>query len=237
MAIHHHLDVAFGSLSRLVADKHDRVLDHVLRRLDDIEEGITKNHKAVKSELKSFSGELGKMKAILSGFNSIQESQQEHAQAFRDRLDGLEKAIEKHTHSLQKALEAKNEFSTRINAHRRTESEHSNLTAGNGRSVDRSASKSRFSKGGTKTSVSQPEHGTNDERQLRRENLPGFGAVLGPKPDIRNHPAYAGIPQPQHPMVDQNGIPISDMSHTGDVLYGARNFDEAGWYQQAYGTN
>ena len=249
MTIHHHIDTAFGQLSRLVTDKHDRVLDQVLRRVDNLEDVIGRNLKNVKSEIKGMNHEMGRMKLAINSFSKGNEDVKELMQSLNKQLGSLETQVNESQRLCQQVVttqttcSSESERQPRSLAHRRTESAHGAFSTSQDRRSQpnggsRAASKMRTSKASNRshrsnTVSSQPTNGANEERGAKREYHPDTGAVRGSVPDIRDHPAYAGIPQPATQMYDQNGIPIG-LAY--GVPYGTQQFGDGGWYHQAYGS-
>ncbi|KAL9100164.1 MAG: hypothetical protein Q9163_004429 [Psora crenata] len=251
MTIHHHIDNAFGSLSRLVTDKHDRVLDQVIRRLEDVEDRLGKGFKQMKSDIKGVNSELGKVKTAVHGFNAGQEGLKELLNGLEKKLGGLEQCIEEHKCQCQQimtnqATSDEGDRQPRSTTHRRTESAHGALGTSQDRERQqnggsRTSSKVRISNTSsrghrTSTANSQTSARVSDNRGgARREYFAELGAARGPVPDIREHPAYAGVPQPPSQMYDQNGMPIG-MAYTAPVTYGSQQLGDGGWYHQAYGS-
>ena len=253
--IHHHIDAAFGSLSRLVIDKNDRVLDQVLVRLDDIEDAIGKNAKHLKPDIKNVNGEIHKLKAAINNFNGGNESIKVTLNTLESKMNALEKHAEESQRLFQQiiakqtALESESERQDRnsASAHRRAESAHGALGISqegqqqqNGGTGSRAASRVRTSKASNRshrsnTASSQPVSGMIDDAAGRKEHGRNGNYARGPVPDLRNHPAYAGIPQPTTQMYDQNGVPIG-MAYNAGVPYGTQQFGDGGWYHQAYGS-
>ena len=248
MTIHHHIDAASGSLTRLIVDKHDRVLDQVLRRLDDIADGLAKTQKSVKSELKGFNTEYGKVKAMVENLSVNDEAMKELNKNLQVKLDKIEQAIQQNKCSSHPEDSVEVERRVRTTNHKRAESTQSNsLTTSADQPAqrngdDRGESRICHSKTSTKShrsynSGTQAAQAINNDKATKREYLPGMGAMGAPIPDIRHHPAYAGIPQPQQPMVDQNGVPINGIAYPVPTPFDSQSFGEPRWYQQAYGSH
>ena len=251
MTIHHHIDTAFGHLSRLITDKHDRVLDQVLRRLDNMDDGTGRTFKNVKSEIRGLNHEVTKVKSAINSFSNGNEGIKELLHGLERQMGSLEKEVGENQRVCQQIateqthFESESERQSRNLAHRRTESAHGALGTSQDRHLERNggsraASKMRTSKASSKsnrsnTVTSQPTNGLNEDRGSRREYLADVGAGRGPVPDIRDHPAYAGIPQSATQMYDQNGVPVG-LAYAG-VPYGTQQFGDGGWYHQAYGSN
>lgn len=95
MTLHHHLDSCFGSLSRLVTDKHDHTVDHLLRRLESHERKVEKSHKSMKGDVKDMKQEVELLRA---DFRQMQENNEHFSQSFKrqdEKADNLNSKLEK----------------------------------------------------------------------------------------------------------------------------------------------
>ena len=252
MTIHHHIDTAFGSLSRLISDKNDRILDQVIRRLESIEAGLSKNSKQVRSDLKGINSEVGKVKAAIGSVSMNGESTKEVMHSLEGKLAALEKIIEENECCCQQivsnqTMDEESDRKPRSSTHRRTESAHGALGISqdcqmqqNG--VSRASSKARTSNPNSRdrrsNTTNSLTNGTrvSEERGTRRGYFTDVGAARGPIPDIREHPAYAAVPQPTSHVYDRNEFPIGT-AYTAGAPYGGAQFGDGGWYHQAYGSS
>ena len=251
MTIHHHIDTAFASLSRLIIDKNDRVMDQMLRRIDNFEDAITKSNKNVKKEVKSLSGEVLRTRMAINNFSSGNENIKELMQNLQDKIGSFEKQSDEIRNLCQlmimqqAAPDLESERQTRSSVHRRTESAHGASGMSRDRqqqrnSERRATSRMRTSKGSSRshrsnTVSSSPIDRNSDSQGARREQHTDIRSGREPAPDLRKHPAYAGIPQSGTQMYDQYGVPIG-IAYAG-VPYDTQNLGDGGWYQQAYGSN
>ena len=231
--IHHHLDQAFNGLSRLIIEKHDRVIDQVLRNLDDIGDVLAKNHKAIKSDLKGINNGMRKLQTASSEVSVSNHAAQDQIKLLEDATSKIGKSLDDQLRHFQYIADLSDERQPRSSAGRRAESAHGVLATGaNGRAVaresyERGGSKVRHSK----TSVRSHRSNTSNSGMTESKGAklgPGQYSLRGP-PDMREHPAYAGIPHPLQNMVDQNGDAI-----LGATTYGSQSLGDHGWYQQAY---
>ncbi|KAL9129025.1 MAG: hypothetical protein Q9217_002427 [Psora testacea] len=240
MTIHHHIDTAFGALSRLVTDKHDRMLDHVIRRLEDLEDGLGKSFKHIKSNIKGLNSEVGRVKATIHSFNAGHEGIKGLMHGLEGKLGVLEQQIEENKRQCQQIMKAltinvEGDRQSRSSTHRRTESAHGILDTSRDRhkeqnGMSRASSKARISntssRGHRSNTVNSQTNGrVSDDRGSKREYFADLGAARGPVPDIREHPAYSGVPLPPSQMYDQNGVPIG-MASTASVPYGAQQLGD-----------
>lgn len=95
MTLHHHLDSCFGSLSRLVTDKHDHTVDHLLRRLESHERKVEKAHKSLKGDVKDMKQEVELLRADVQ---QMQENKEHLSESFKrqdEKADTLNSKLEK----------------------------------------------------------------------------------------------------------------------------------------------
>ena len=73
LTVHHHIDTAFSSLSRLIIDKHDRMMDQTLHRLESLEDVVSKGLRAVKGEIKDVSkaSSVSNTKVVLVALRTV----------------------------------------------------------------------------------------------------------------------------------------------------------------------
>ena len=83
LTLHHHIDSCFGSLSRLVTDKHDHTVDLLLRRLESHERKVEKAHKSLKGDVKDIKQDVESLRADVK---HIQKSNE----GLKDSLKGTE---------------------------------------------------------------------------------------------------------------------------------------------------
>ena len=251
LTLHHHIDSTAGSLSRLITDKHDRIMDQTIRRLDNIEEVVSKGFRNIKNDLKDIKRDIGSLKGELKDVAASSEISQDIFKRLDAKLEALEKSVEEHSCKCQLvATEPSPHMSDRERqkgaaSHRRTESAHGALGQGEHRrqyqsGASCSANSARHSANSNRahrsnTSKSQPSNGMSEEMDSRREYFAELGAARGPKPDLRDHPAFSGMQQAQGQMYhhDQNEMP----SILNDLPYEPPSLSNGRWYQQAYGQS
>lgn len=240
MTIHHHLDTGFKSMRDHVIMKSDKVLDLVLRRLDGLDDVINKSFKTTRAEVKDVYGEVLTLKAEMSRLHAQNELITGHVNDISERLIEVERMLAAKPRVIQDATGIQSESESRPSTRDRAGSATGTLSSSEPprRHSSRAASKVRSSRASHKSqksimSVSQPSNGVIDKRH---DHYAAFITPREPAPDLRRHPAYAGIPQPNQPTVDQNGNAISSISFTGSQSQEAEVFGDNGWYQQAYGT-
>lgn len=89
LTLHHHLDSCFGSLSRLVTDKHDNTVDHLLRRLESHERKLENSQKSLKSDIKNIKGDAESLKADIRHLQQSSEELQEYLKCTDVKLETM----------------------------------------------------------------------------------------------------------------------------------------------------
>lgn len=249
LTLHHHIDSTAGSLSRLITDKHDKIVDQTIRRLENLEETVSKGFRNVKADFKDIRRDVGSLKGEFKDVAKSSDRVQEMLKGLDEKLDALEKVVEEHGCKCQLAVaerspsEPESERQKQARSHRRTESAHGALGQGEQRQQHRSGA-SRSSTSARDSGNSHRAHRSNtinsqlgkrtsEERDTRMEYFAELGAARGPMPDLRDHPAYSGIQQGQSQMYehDQNGL----RSILNGLPYEHPSLSDGRWYQQAYG--
>lgn len=251
LTLHHHIDSTAESLSRLITDKHDRVMDQTIRRLENIEETVSKGFRNLKADFKDIRKDIGSLKGE---FKDAMESSGRVQDLFRvvdGKLETLEKGLEEHSCKCQLAATERSprmpesEVQQEGRSHRRTESAHGALGQSEYRrqyqsGASRSSNSARNSGNSNRahrsnTLKNPPSNRANDEMDTRREYFAELGAARGPKPDLRDHPAYSNTQQAQGQIYshDQNGMP----SVLNGLPYEHPSLSDGRWYQQAYGQH
>ncbi|MCJ1277241.1 hypothetical protein MMC21_005051 [Puttea exsequens] len=246
MTLHHHIDSSFASLSRLVTDHHERAMDQILRRLDKLEDIVGKGFRNMKTEVKDVRKEVGSHSAeiryISRGNDRAKELMEELDHKLQKTQEYMDDYICKCHMSTPEhsSSEPENNRIRQAATHRRTESANGVLGSGTPgkryqNRVNRSSTSARRSDTSntryrSNTLDSQADKSTSDEKSMRREYFAELGATRGPVPDLREHPAYASIPQNPPTRFEQelnakkNGQP-----------YDSPSLSDGRWYQQAYG--
>lgn len=251
LTLHHHIDSTAGSLSRLITDKHDRIMDQTIRRLENLEETVSKGFRHLKADFKDIRKDIDDLKEEFKDVVKGSDSVQELFKGMDGKLKALEKSVEGHSCNCQLAVaerspsEPASEPQQEAASHRRTESAHGALGHGEQRQQYRSGA-SRSSTSARQSGNSNRVHRSNtvnkqlgnrmsDETDTRREYFAELGAARGPMPDLRDHPAYSGMQQDQSQIYghDQHSIP----SVLHGLPYEPPSLSDGRWYQQAYGQN
>ena len=245
LTIHHHIDAAFGSLSRLFTDKVDRILDQTIRRLEALDEGVKRGFKGVKGEVRSIRTDFGSMKGSIDNVGKVSDVMKARLQSLEDKIGALEKHIEEHackcqqSTSVQDPVEPEAEPHHRAPTHRRTESADGVLGQAEQRQQYRSGGKAHESGRGSRSQRSNTLSGqtgtraSNSDRSTRGEYFAELGAALGPTPELRHHPAYSGLQRAPHTIYDENGVPAGMMVPAPMPYIPA--LGASAWYDQAFG--
>ena len=249
LTLHHHIDTTFGSSSRLINDKHDRMIDQTIRRFENLEETVGKELKTLKGEVKEIKKDVGNLGGDLKEVVNGTERNTELIKGLHEKLKVLDEHIEESARKCsqivieQSASEPGFDRHQRAQSHRRAESARGAFGQGEqrqhyGSGASRSSNSARHSGASSRghrsnTVSSQPDNRLSDERSMRREYFAELGAARGAVPDIRNHPAYAGTPQGQSLGNTMNGMSLrpNGLPHENSTL------SDGGWYQQAYGQH
>ena len=248
LTLHHHIDRTAGSLSRLISDKHDGTMDQIIRRLENIEEIVSKGFRSFKADFKDIRKDIDGLKGELEGVIEGSSRAQDFFKGLNGKLEALEKGVKEHSCQCLQATAERSPSVAEIDRqqeavlHGWTESARGDLGQNEQRQQHRSgtsrSSNSAHHSGNSNrahrstTSKSQPGNKMVDEMDSRREYFAELGAARGPMPDLRDHPAFSGMQQAQGQM---NG-------HDQDVIlnglpYEHPSLSDGRWYQQAYGQN
>lgn len=251
LTLHHHIDSTAASLSKLITDKHDKIMDQTIRRLENLEEMVSKGFRNLKADFKDIRKDISSLEGEFKEVVKSSDKVEDLCKGLDGKLEALEKGVEEHGCKCHLAIterspsESKSESQQRATSHRRTESAHGSLGQGEQRQqhrsgASRSSTSARHSGNSNRvhrsnTVNSQLGNRTSDERDTRREYFAELGAARGPMPELRDHPAYSGLQQGQGQMYghDQNGMPAV----LNGLPFQHPSLSDGRWYQQAYGQN
>ena len=241
MNLHYHLDSCFASLGRLVTEKHDRTLDQVIRRLENLEESVKKGQKYGKGETRDIRKELSSLKeefkTVVEGSRGIENL----IKALTEKVGNIEPKV---GHGNPAAANSAGINGTGYpnthHGHRRIGSAH---TSGNFEQREQHLSGASHSNS-TRHQSSNSSNG-RDPNTLsggrpgsatgvsRRHYFTELGAVRGPAPDLRDHPAYSGSNRGCSQALDASSLPVGIGSSDAEAFQ-APSFSES-WYARAYG--
>ena len=259
LTLHHHIDGTFGSLSRLITDKHDQITDQTIRRLENVEHALHKGFKDLKSEARDIRNHVGNLQGDVRDVKKRYDSTMDSITGLDTKLQALERHIEAHACKCQLSVAEQSvsepesdrvhrSAATSQTSYRRTESahptlgkvefyrQHRNGASRTSNNVRVSGTSSRRDRSETLNSQ-QSASGTSDERSNRKEYFADLGAARGPVPDLRDHPAFADTPLAQGHTYGYG------LDHTGisgalnGLPYENPSLSDGRWYQQAYGQH
>lgn len=249
LTLHHHIDTAFGALSRLITDKHDRTLDLTIRRIETIEDNLSKGFNRLKIEMKNTKGDIKLLRGAIDDVAKADSTLKEMVQGLEGNLGGLERCIEEHACNCQQLLsglstsDPESDRQQRPISNRRTESANGALGYSDQRQqypsgTSRSSNSTRQSGASVRRNRSNTQDGrstkrASDERSMR-EFFAELGTAKGPVPDLRNHPAYAEGQERRSQVHGQDKSGTSRMLPV-PLPYAPQPLGDGGWYHQAYG--
>lgn len=240
LTIHHHLDSVFGSLTRHITQKHDQTVDRILIRVEDFEDRMRKELRELRSDLKSVKSDLNKVKAktldIKEDGNAIRQNLEE--------LDQKLSSLEAQVANTRPGPASREPDSDQIKGdvgQRRMEGAqsplgrgHHPLQQGHSRSSSRAERNEHVRRRShrSNTSTSQPEAYQRDEAAATRAffaELASRRAFTPGAPDLRDHPAYAGMRGATPDREDESSQALDGRGN--DCL----QFGTQPWYHEAYG--
>lgn len=225
-------------------------MDQMLRRLENLEDTVSKVFRNLKSEVKDIKKDVGNLHGDLT---TVVEGNKKIAgliEGLNGKIQTLDSHVEEHACKCQLSAtdnstsETDSDRQRREKSHRRAESAQGRLSYSeqrkqHQRGVSRhtngareSATSSRGRRSRSNTLSGQHASRMSDER--RREYFAELGAIKGPVPDLREHPAYVGLQQ-GHACgygQDQNGMVNNSQSANPSP-----SLSDGRWYQQAYGQS
>ena len=251
LTLHHHIDSTAGSLSRLITDKHDKIMDQTIRRLENLEDTVNRGFRNLKADFKDLRKDISSLKEECKDVVKSNDRVQDLFKGLDGKLEALEKGVKEHICECQFPVaerglsEPESERQQKPARHRRTESAHGVLGQGEQHQQyrsggSRSSASARHSGNSSRvhrsnTASSQTSNRVSDRTDTRREYFAELGAPRGPMPDLRDHPAYSGMQQGQGQIYgrDENGMP----SVLNGLPFEQPSLSDGRWYQQAYGQN
>ena len=252
LTLHHHIESSAGSLSRLITDKHDRIMDQAIRRLESLEDTVSKGFRNLKVDFNDVKKEICSLREDFKDVGKSSDRVEELFKRMDGKLEALKKGVEEHSCRCQLVVADRSptgpesERRQQAASHRRSESAHGALDQSEQRQQHRSGA-SRSSTSARQSGNSDRAHRSNpvdgqlgnrlsNDIDTRREYFAELGAARGPVPDLRDHPAYSGMQQGEVQIYgrhDEDGIP----SALKGLPYKHPSLSDGRWYQQAYGQN
>ena len=233
--LHHHVESGFNSLTRVLTDKSDRILDQLVRRLEGFEEKTEKGTKNAESKVTELREEIAKLsqenKAILKEIGVI-----------KDSLRGLDLKMELVSGNIE---EKRCQICRRQGTHGGSESRSpERKPAMPKRSLDLTSQESSGNGQQRRVQASTPSSQGHQSSPLIAGRARGSDKIILAQleskdrqpPDLRDHPAFAGG-QSDHPLTfSETPSEESRPRVVGDLhLFQTPSFSDGGWYNQAYG--
>ena len=241
-------------MSRLITDKHDRMMDQTIRRSENLEDMMNKGFRCIRADIKDVRKDFGNLKKETKEIVKSSNGTGELIRQLEGKLEAIDKSVEKYGREIQHSIsiaeqstsEPESDRQQRAKSRRRTESAHGALGSGDHHHQYRSGA-SRSSNSVRHSGNSGRAHRPNtpsgqigsrmsDERSTRREYFTELGAAIGPMPDLRDHPAFAASQPVQLPQDYGHGQPGMPVALNGGT-YENQSLGDGRWYQQAYGHN
>jgi len=245
----------------MVIDRHDRMMDETIRRVENLEEILNKGFKELKNEAVDLKRHISNLQGDVNEVKKRENRTIELIKGMDGKLQDLKKHIEENSCKChqsateQSGSEPESDRRHRSEAtshasHRRTESAHPTVGQGESNQHSRSGAgrtsnsarvsgtSSKRDRSNTVNSQQQPTSRMSDERSNKREYFAELGAARGPIPDIRDHPAFADRQHVHEQAYGYGGLGPNGMSSVLDRLpYENPNLSDGRWYQQAYGQH
>ena len=235
LKIHHHMNSSFSSLTKLVNDKTDRMLDQLVRRLESLENKFEKDIKHAESQVTEVKAECTKLseenKAVLNELDMM-----------RNRVRGLDLKLELISGQIEE-----NQCGGHCRQGSLGGSESRNrgcAEAGPRRSQDGiapgSPGSNQQSQAQTSLHCSQGHRssplGTGRSVGSNKSVLAQTEGINSHPPDLKDHPAFTIGPSSHHltfseTTSEESGSVVKNML----PLFQTPSFRDGGWYQQAYG--
>ena len=262
-ALHHHIDTCFGSLSRLVTDKHDKIADQMIRRMENLEETVEQWMKNFKAELGNVKKDVGTLKKEGKETGRQHEGSMQLLKTIEEKLGTLEKKFEEGACKCQFALPTeKTRRESEASSHRKSgntvgsgverrgsegphaaaisqrQQQHRNGTSNSSAGVRHSGTSGRARRSNTESGSAAG--GVTNDMIARRDYFTEMGATLGPEPDLREHPAFSGVQQGHGQAYgqDRNAVPVPMRAGLLDRSpYAVPSFGDGAWYREAYGKS
>ena len=245
LTLHHHLESCFASLSRLVTDKHDRTMDQIIRRLENLEEAVRKGHKSGKGDIRDMKKDISSLKEDTKIIIKDSDGIKEYIKALNEKVGTLEQKFDQGQRVAANSSgsdERQNpEAQRRGTGHRRTESAHTSgnleqrqqYVSGISQSTSARHQSSNSSQGRRSNTLSGGRPGSAAGTS-RKQFCGDLGPTRGPVPEIRNHPTYSVSHEGYGQVLDPNSLPAGIGSSEAEAFQ-TPSFSD-GWYARAYGS-
>lgn len=242
--LHHHLDQCFGSLTRLVTDKSDKIVDQMMKHLENFEDKTDKALKGLKGEIRELKKDASlrhrEIRDIAKATDSIREQVNRVEVAVKEmglKMDALKRNDEESDNEREMIVRQPDE-----SIRRRTESANASL-AHNEQRLRRPNHSPNGLRQGRQTSRGR-QHTTNDAAgsgarrhvgsSTRREHFTQVGQMRGEAPDLSQHPAYRRG-QGRSPEYREDGSRVAAVFQANQSPLYQTPSQHDDWYHQAYG--
>lgn len=233
--LHHHIDSGFNSLTKTFSDKTDRILDQLIRRLENLENKVEKDMKIAESQ-------VTKVKAECANLSQEHRAILKELDLMRNCVRGLDLKLE---------LIGGNIEENRCRDHCRQGSPGDSESQNPGcaqavprRSQDEigheSSGNDQPSQAQTSFQFSQSHRssplGTGRSAGSNKSVLAQTEGINRQRPDLKNHPAFTSRQSTNSSAIsettsEESGFVIKNML----PLFQTPSFRDGGWYKQAYG--
>ena len=242
LTLHHHLDSCFGSLSRLVTDKHDHTVDHLLRRLESHERKVEKSHKSLKGDIKDIRQDMESLREDVQNIQKSIDWLKESAEGTDVKTNTIDSKVDKiqsssdsfhHTLAdLNLSVHAVGAKCDRIAEHTRQSASTESKQQHNGQSPSRSQStnaspalqsqRHQHQSGASQTSGSGWQSDSNSRSRRSNTASGGVGARSSDgRSSRRQHFAEMGVAMGEAPDLRQHPAYISQQQNYGYDSNGA----------------
>lgn len=236
--LHHHIDTCFGSLSRLMTEKKDNIIDKLITRIDALEKMLPTHFMGLEGKIKEIEKEVSTIASDNEGLREVKDLLSKLCLEFEHM-----KKVTDEQKRIRIAVPSANEPPTA--SHRHAQRMHHRIENASA-STERGEQYHQYP-----TSSNQPDTGNNYREGHRRSNTAGdggaedgarkdffahLGAAIGPVPNLRDHPAYRVAPREVPATGEATGNVASGRSDSDHTLYHVPSFSDGGWYRQAYGS-
>ena len=223
--MHHHIDTAFGSLTRLMINKQDQTVDQIVRRIEAIEAKVEKSVKLLKEVKEMVDMSRAGTSKALNDVHGLLEAQAAKMDEIAEKL--------KPGHSLRYRDDGEADQVLRPRP-QRSQSVLVSPTHGAPSQNHKASNSDATTRGMMETEgLNASEHrvvGHAQGRVFSKDIVAGMHLALHSPPDIRNHPALRGSHKGNHK--DSVGSP----TRAGNAIDSFYDFGGSRWYNEAFGA-
>jgi hypothetical protein len=235
--LHHHIDSGINCLTRILADKTDRISDQLVRRLEAMEEKAEKSRKDLESKLKEVLKECVNLSQENKGILKELDLMKDAMKAMHLKTELVKGLLEESRCNDHSRQNKPSESTGQSPDHEQVTAKHvpQNKTA-SGSSASSQIRQAQTSVHGSQEHLSSPISSERAGGSSKKNLLLQTEGVERQAPDLKDHPAFSGG-QSSHPLI-YSETPSED-SGSGVVcmlpIFQTPSFRDGGWYKQAYG--